>query len=65
VVSIIETRDKVIEVPVQDIKTKSLINLLAIQLKNNLDKYPKLREECDPRLIEYFQQEFIDVMDAD
>jgi hypothetical protein len=45
-----------IEVPVQDLRTKNLIHMLATQLKKNLDKYPKLREECDARLIEFFQQ---------
>lgn len=60
-----ETRDKVIEVPVQDTKTKQLIYMLAVQLKKNFDKYPKLRDECDSRLYEFFQQELIDVMEAD
>jgi len=50
VVSVIETRDKVIEVPTQDARTKHLIHMLAVQMKKNFDKYPKLREECDSRL---------------
>lgn len=65
IVSIVETRDKVIEVPIQDARTKHLIHLLASQMKKNFDKYPKLREECDARLIEFFQQEIIDVIEAD
>lgn len=44
VVNVIETRDKVIEVPIQDARTKHLIHLLAVQMKKNFDKYPKLRE---------------------
>jgi len=65
VVKLIETRDKVIEVPIQDARTKHLIHLLAVQMKKNFDKYPKLREECDARLYEFFQQELIDVMESD
>jgi len=34
-------------------------------MKKNFDKYPKLREECDARLYEFFQQELIDVMESD
>ncbi len=34
-------------------------------MKKNFDKYPKLREECDERLIEFFQSDLIDVIDAD
>lgn len=65
VVTIVETRDKVIEVPIQDSRTKHLIHMLAVQMKKNFDKYPKLREECDARLYEFFQQELIDVIEAD
>jgi hypothetical protein len=65
VVSVVETRDKVIEVPIQDARTKHLIHMLAVQMKKNFDKYPKLRDECDTRLYEFFQQELIDVMESD
>lgn len=65
VVSVVETRDKVIEVPIQDARTKHLIHMLAVQMKKNFDKYPKLRDECDARLYEFFQQELIDVMESD
>lgn len=65
VVNLIETRDKVIEVPIQDSRTKHLIHLLAVQMKKNFDKYPKLRNECDARLYEFFQQELIDVIEID
>ena len=65
VVNLIETRDKVVEVPIQDARTKHLIHMLAVQMKKNFDKYPKLREECDARLYEFFQQEIIDVMEID
>ena len=65
IVSVIETRDKVIEVPIQDARTKHLIHMLAVQIKKNFDKYPKLRDECDSRLYEFFQQELIDVIESD
>ena len=48
-----------------DAHTKSLIHLLSVQMKKNFDKYPKLRDECDPRLVEFFQQEMIDIIQAD
>jgi hypothetical protein len=44
VVNLVETRDKVIEVPIQDARTKHLIHMLAVQMKKNFDKYPKLRD---------------------
>jgi len=43
VVNVVEYREKVIEVPIQDSRTKHLIHMLAVQMKKNLDKYPKLR----------------------
>ena len=61
----VETRDKVVEVPIQDARTKHLIHMLATQMKKNFDKYPKLRDECDSRLYEFFQQELIDVIESD
>ena len=39
--------------------------MLAVQMKKNFDKYPKLRDECDSRLYEFFQQELIDVIESD
>jgi hypothetical protein len=39
--------------------------MLAIQMKKFFEKYPKLRDECDARLFEFFQQEIIDVMEVD
>ena len=30
--------------------------MLAIQMKKFVEKYPKLREEMDGRLVEFFQQ---------
>jgi hypothetical protein len=39
--------------------------MLAVQMKKNFDKYPKLRDECDSRLYEFFQQGLIDVIEAD
>ena len=42
-----------------------MIHLLAVQMKKNFEKYPKLRDECDSRLFEFFQQELIDVMEID
>ena len=56
---------KTIEVPVQDIRTKSLLHVLAVNLKKLSSKYPKLLSEFDSRLTEYFHQELIDVIEVD
>lgn len=65
IANVIDYREKIVEVPVQDSRTKHLIHLLAIQMKKYLDKYPKLKEECDGRLTEFFTQEIIDLIEAD
>lgn len=43
ITQVIEYREKVVEVPVQDSRTKQLINLLAVQMNKYFAKYPKLR----------------------
>jgi hypothetical protein len=65
VVTVDRFSEKTIEVPVQDVRTKKLIHSLASQLKKFTDKFPKLRDEMDVRLWEYFQQELIDVIEVD
>jgi len=57
--------EKTVQVPVQDSRTKHLIHLLATNLKNLSAKYPKLLTEIDAKLVEFFQQEIIDVMEVD
>ena len=44
VATIIDYKDRVVEVPVSDSRTKHLIHLLAVQMKKYFQKYPKLRE---------------------
>ena len=65
IATIVQNNDRVVEVPVQDARTKHLVHLLAVQLKRFVDKYPKLRGEADSRLTEFFQQEIIDLLEAD
>ncbi len=48
--------ERTVEVPVQDARTKHLIHLLAVQMKKFCGKYPKLMDEMDGRLTEFFQQ---------
>ena len=48
--------ERTVEVPVQDARTKHLIHLLAVQMKKFCGKYPKLLDEMDGRLSEFFQQ---------
>ena len=47
IANVIDYKEKIVEVPVQDARTKHLIHLLSSQMKKYVDKYPKLREECD------------------
>lgn len=39
-----EQKERVVEVPVSDARTKHLIHMLAVQMKKFVEKYPKLRE---------------------
>ena len=65
IVNIERFSEKVVEVPVQDARTKQLIHLLAVQMKRFTEKYPKLNDEMDVRLTEFFQQELVDVIEVD
>lgn len=44
VINITDYKDRLVEVPVSDSRTKHLIHLLAVQMKKFFEKYPKLRE---------------------
>jgi hypothetical protein len=57
--------ERTIEVPVQDARTKHLLHLFASQMKKITAKYPKLQNEMDSRLTEFFQQELIDLIEVD
>jgi hypothetical protein len=56
---------KVVEVPVQDARTKHLIHLLATEFKRLFLRFPKLQSEIDPKLAEFVKQEIIDVIEVD
>lgn len=57
--------ERTVEVPVQDARTKHLMHMLAVQMKKFTSKYPKLLDEMDVRLTEFFQQELIDIIEVD
>lgn len=57
--------ERTVEVPVQDARTKHLMHMLAVQMKKFTAKYPKLYDEMDKRLCEFFQQELIDIIEVD
>ena len=57
--------ERTVEVPVQDARTKHLMHMLAVQMKKFTSKYPKLSDEMDTRLTEYFQEELIDMIEVD
>lgn len=42
-VNVIDFKDRVVEVPVSDARTKHLVHMLAVQMKKFFAKYPKLR----------------------
>lgn len=65
VIQVEKTVEKTVQVPVQDARTKHLIHLLASNYKKLFTKYPKLYDEMDSRLTEFFSQELIDVMEVD
>ena len=43
VVTVFEHQDRLVQVPVQDVRTKDLISVLSVQLKKLVERYPKLR----------------------
>lgn len=44
IMNITDYKDRLVEVPVSDARTKHLIHMLAVQMKKFFEKYPKLRE---------------------
>lgn len=56
VLNLVDYRDRMVEVPTQDAHTKEVIHLLAVQMNKFFEKYPKLRDECDVKLYEFFQK---------
>jgi len=62
----IEVRsERTVEVPVMDVRTKGLIHLFARSLKALSARYPRILTELDSRVVEFFQQELIDVIEVD
>lgn len=43
VLNLTDIKERVVEVPIQDARTKHLIHMLATQMKKYFEKYPKLR----------------------
>jgi hypothetical protein len=57
--------ERTVEVPVMDIRTKGLIQLFARSLKTLSSRYPRISQELDSRIVEFFSQELIEVIDVD
>ena len=57
--------ERTVEVPVMDVRTKGLIHIFAKSLKTLSSRYPRLLTELDARVVEFFQQELIDVIEVD
>ena len=51
IVHMVETKDKIVEVPLQDAKTKELIKQMGIELYRIYERYPKVKDEADPHFI--------------
>lgn len=65
-VETVEVRsERTVEVPVVDVRTKGLIHIFAKSLKTLSGRYPRLLTELDARVVEFFQQELIDVIEVD
>jgi hypothetical protein len=47
------------EVPVQDARTKYLVQALAMHIKRLNEKYPKLKGELDSKLGEFLSEEML------
>lgn len=53
------------EVPVQDARTKYLINALVLHVRKINEKYPKLKGEMDGKLMEFLTQEMSEIIESD
>ena len=53
------------EVPVQDARTKFLINALLVHVRKMNEKYPKLKGQMDVRLQEFMSDELLDAIQVD
>jgi hypothetical protein len=53
------------EIPVQDARTKYLINSLASHVRRLNEKYPKLKGELDEKLQEFLSNEMVDILESD
>lgn len=56
---------KVVEVPVQDARTKALIYKLTTEMKRLTTMHPNLLKQLSPELVTYISQEIIDVIEVD
>ena len=50
------------EVPVQDARTKYLINALVLHVRKINEKYPKLKGEMDGKLMEFLTLEMSEII---
>ena len=57
--------ERTIEIPVQDEKTKGLLQLFALEMRKIFQRFPQLTGEMDIRITEFIQQEVIDVIGVD
>lgn len=62
---IIETKDRIIEKPIQDEKTHELIRQLGNEIYRIYSKYPQIKEEANPQFIELLNKEVIKTVDND
>lgn len=53
------------QVPVQDARTKYLINALAVHVKKLNEKYPKLKAQMDIKLQEYMSTQMAEIIEND
>ena len=52
-VSVGKADGRVVEVPVQDAKTKEMIRILSAEFKKIIDKYPQIKCEVSAAFLEF------------
>ena len=65
VLNFVDYRDRCVEVPTQDFRTKNVIQLLAVQMNKFFMKYPKLKAECHASILDLFSGELLDMIQVD
>ena len=64
-VHIVETQEVVIEKPIQDEKTQELIRQMGNEIYRIYSKYPKVKDEANPKFVELLNRDVVKTVDND